>query len=111
MPINGVSVLNGLNLDNIYIRVLFSQGQSKLSVIMRCPYYAGFDCTFWVLEARVCYYVAFRLHCTTEHMYGLTLRPLIKDASVNRKIGTSLFQTPRVGVPVTRSSFLFFDFL
>ena len=55
--------------------------------------------------------IAFRLHCTTEHMYGLTLRPLIKDASVNDKIGTSLFQTPRVGVPVTRSSFLFFDFL
>ena len=35
--INGVSVLSGLNLEKIYIRVLFSQGQSKLSVIMRCP--------------------------------------------------------------------------
>ena len=55
--------------------------------------------------------IAFRLHCTTEHMYGSTLHPLIWDASVNDKIRTSLFQTPRVGVPVTRSSFLFFDFL
>ena len=55
--------------------------------------------------------IAFRLHCTTEHMYGSTLHPLIRDASVNDKIGTSLFQTPRVGVPGTRSSFLFFDIL
>lgn len=54
--------------------------------------------------------IAFRLHCTTEHMYGSTLRPLITDASVNYKMDTSLFQTPRVGVPVTRSSFFSLTF-
>ena len=26
-------------------RAFFLQGKSKLSVIMRCPYYAGFDCS------------------------------------------------------------------
>ena len=33
--INGVSVLSRLNVEN------FPQGQSKLSVVMRCPYQAG----------------------------------------------------------------------
>ena len=26
-------------------RAFFLQGKSKLSVIMRCPYYVGFDCS------------------------------------------------------------------
>ena len=34
--INGVSVLGGLNLDKVI--AFFPQRQSKLSVIMRCPY-------------------------------------------------------------------------
>ena len=35
--INRVSVLNGLNLGE-NVRASFSQGRSKLSAIMRCPY-------------------------------------------------------------------------
>ena len=40
--INGVSVLSGFNLEK-NVRAFFPQGQSKLSVITRCPYQAGFD--------------------------------------------------------------------
>ena len=34
--LSGESVLSSLNLEKINVRALFSQGQSKLSVIMRC---------------------------------------------------------------------------
>ena len=45
--INGVSVLSGLNFRET-VRASFLQRQSKLFVMMRCPYYAGkagSDCT------------------------------------------------------------------
>ena len=35
--INGVSVLSGLNLEK-NVRAFFPQGQTKLSLIMKCPY-------------------------------------------------------------------------
>ena len=35
--LSGESVLSSLNLEKINVRALSPQGQSKLSVIMRCP--------------------------------------------------------------------------
>ena len=52
--INGVPTLSGLNLEKI-LSSFFPQGQSKLSVVIWCPYLAGvckagFNCNavgFW----------------------------------------------------------------
>ena len=35
----------GVRIKGVELRAFFPQGQSKLSVIMRSPYYAGFDGT------------------------------------------------------------------
>ena len=37
VSVNGVSVLSGLNLEKTDVGAFFPKGQSKLSVIMRCP--------------------------------------------------------------------------
>ena len=42
--INGVSLLSGLNLKK-NARTFLPQRQSKLSVIMMCPYKARFECS------------------------------------------------------------------